>query len=270
MRLHGVQKVISDSVQQTVNGNSIGIGYVLDGELDELKIQALRSVNDVHAAAIYTERLRELERVFKRHYIERGMLIFEVEERELWRCVACRPELLDEGEAPRNYHSLAEWIVGEAPHSRSDCFASLKAFKALREVPTEQLLDMPRCNVELLRKMSPSDRVKKVQLGGKKVTVVEAAQQVSENRLRHVINESLPEVHIEPRGPMILKPDLSQKQVIDLGFAAAMWYFEVFSREEALEGVLAAFMAEVCDKEGYAGMQMRAAYQAARERGDAR
>lgn len=238
-------------------------------EIDELQIQELRGMTEEYAAQVYTERIRELERQYKRTFIERGYILVEVEERELWKHIDCKEDLLADKEPPRKYHSLGEWLVGEAPHSRSDCYAALKAVKQLHEIPKEELLEVPRCNVEVLRRVPKQDRTKNLTVGGKRMTVIEAAARLPEKKLREALHREMPDAHIEPKEPMILKPEQSSRQAIDSGLDAAKWYFEVFSREEALEAVLAAFMAEVCDKDGYAGMQMRVAYAKALEDGDA-
>lgn len=231
-------------------------------EMDEVKIQALRSVGDKDAAQILTARIRELERQYKRGFIERGMILLEVEQRGLWKHVTDR-------ETGDPYHSLGAWLVGEAPHSRSDCYAALKAVKQLSEIPKEELLEVPRCNVEVLRRVPKQDRTKRLTVGGKRMTVIEAAARLPEKKLREVVHREIPNAHIEPKEPMILRPEVSSRKQIDIGLDAAKWYFEVYSREEALEAIVAAFLAEVCDKDGYAGMQMRAAYQKALDEGDA-
>lgn len=134
----------------------------------------------------------------------------------------------------------------------------------------EQLLQVPRCNIKILTKLSTKDRTRSVKVNGKNMPVIEAAAVLTENEFATAISEDLPNAHIESKGPMILRPDLSQRKMIEEGLNAAMWYFDVFNREDAIEALIAAFMSEFCDRDGYAGMQMSQAYLKARGNGDAR
>lgn len=204
-------------------------------ELDTLSIMRLRSVPDQEAADALAGRLRELERQYKRGFVERGLVLLEVEERDLWR-------LVDDAETGQAYTSLDRFIVGEATHSRSDCFAALKAVKELRDVPTDKLLDMPRCNVGMLQLLSKSIR--------KRPEIIAAAQSQSARHFIRTIQDGYPEQHIEERKTIHLSPVKSAKTVIDRAIEMAMVLEDLTTREAVIEAWSVSYIEE--NKEAYA------------------
>jgi hypothetical protein len=191
-------------------------------ELDDAKIRTLRSMPDAEAATVLDGRLRELERQYKRSFVERGLILLEVEQRELWK------HILD-AETQQPYESLDRWICGAATHSRSDCFAALKAVKELRDVPTEKLLDMPRCNVGILQSLSSAVR--------KKPEVIKAAQEMTAKEFTSTLQEHFPDQHKEQVQAMHLATEKTERNVIDHAIDIAIELEECKSREEAMTAI---------------------------------
>jgi hypothetical protein len=201
------------------NGPSRGVSNIglAAPELDALSIMRLRSLSDQEAADALDSRLRALERAYKRSFVERGLILLEMEERVLWG-------KLTDSETGEAYTSFERWIVSAATHSRSDCFAALKAVKELRDIPTDQLLDMPRCNVSLLQSLSGAVR--------KRPEVVKAAQTKSAKEFVRHIEEKFPEQHIESiRSVPMPKGDAEE---LEQAIGMAMKIEGVTTRSDAL------------------------------------
>lgn len=207
---------------------------------------------DSEAAQILDSRLRELERLYKRGFVERGFILLEMEERQLWK------EITDK-ETKEKYTSFERWVCGAASHSRSDCFAALRAVKELRDVPAEKLLQTPRCNVEVLRKLSPQVR--------RRPEIIEAAQTKSEKEFIQQIEEKHPEQHIESKQPMNLKPVKSARKNIEKALTIAMWVYNLESREDAIEALATYFMQGRCEKEEYSQLSNTLAFETAKVHG---
>ena len=157
----------------------------------ELALVQLRSMPDLDAAAFLDARLRCLEADYKRTFVERGVILIEVQERSLWRLLG-------------DYHSFEQYIVTAAPHSRSDCFAAMKACRELRDIPREQLAEIPRCNIEVLQSLSPSVRS----------VVIEAAKDLSESKFRKKMLAEYPDQHIQNRRRLVFNLDLSDYDMV--------------------------------------------------------
>jgi hypothetical protein len=130
----------------------------------------VNGMRDEEAASTLDTRMCALEVQWKRGFVERGLILLEFEERRLWRYVKDR----DTGQP---YMSLDKWLKKTAPASWRDCYASLRAVKELREMRVEDLILTPRCNIEKLKLMSPTDRASEIETeDGKRVSVISAAQ----------------------------------------------------------------------------------------------
>lgn len=194
-------------------------------ELSELSLIQLREMPDEQAAVILDTRLRALEEVHRRSFVARGWIILEMKQRELWR------HILDEDGA--SYTSLERWIVGAATHSRSDCFAALRAVEELREIPKQTLLSLPRCNIAILQSLSSSVR--------QRPDVIEKAQSMTEREFVEDIKEHFPEQHLEQKRAIHLKPRESATGAIEETIRMAMVLEDTKIREEALEAICAEY-----------------------------
>ncbi|MGD0859303.1 MAG: hypothetical protein ABR912_08280 [Terracidiphilus sp.] len=144
-------------------------GQILGGETLELALR-VNGMGDEEAALVLDARMCILEDQWKRSFVERGLILLEFEERDLW-------SLLKDPDTDQPYPSLRKWIKRIAPASFRDCYAALAAVKELRDMRVEDLLLIPRCNIEQLKLMSPTDRAREIEIeDGKRVSVISAAQ----------------------------------------------------------------------------------------------
>jgi hypothetical protein len=141
-------------------------------DVTESSLIQLRGMDDTDAAIFLDARLRELEAQWKRTFIERGLILLEMEQRLLWK-------YLTNPLTSEPYTSFERWIVTAAPQSRSDAYAALRAVKELRDIPREHLEAIPRCNVHILQSLSTAVR--------NEPEVLKAAREMSEREfVRHV------------------------------------------------------------------------------------
>jgi hypothetical protein len=154
----------------------------------ELSLLQLRSMPEEKAAAFLDLRLRALEDAWKHSYVERGLILIEVQDRQLWRWMV--------DFAGEQYESFENWVCRAAPQSRSDCFAAMRAVRELHEIPMKELSEIPRCNVEVLRSLSSGVRIQP--------EVVAAAQALPEKEFRDKIRQDHPEQHIESKRRLVL------------------------------------------------------------------
>jgi hypothetical protein len=209
------------------------LGSNIGPEIDDLAIRKTRGMRDEEAAVVLDGHLRMLERQYRRSFVARGLILLEVEERVLWA------KLID-SETGEPYSSFERWIVSAATYSRSDCFAALKAVKELRDIPTDQLLDTPRCNVSILQSLSTAVR--------KQPEVVKAAQTMSQKDFVAQIEQRWPEMHVEERRTIHLNPVKGATAIIEETIAMAMLLEDVKTREEALEAICAEYSNEHRDR----------------------
>jgi hypothetical protein len=155
-------------------------------------VLGIEGMHDKEAGQVLDTRLRALEEQHKRTFVEFGLILFEVQNRELWRYVI---DPLN-GEVYRNF---SKWVEGAAPSSRRDCFAALAAIKELADVPPEQLAEMPRCNIETLKLLSISDRKEALyKENGETISVIEAAKTM---RLKEFVVELQKRFHLKLMRP---------------------------------------------------------------------
>lgn len=202
-------------------------------QVEELTVAI--SLSDELAASFLDKNLRELEKQYTQGFIARGLILMQMEERKLWG-------LLTDSTTGEKYSSLEKWIVSAATHSRSDCFAALKAVKELRDVPTDKLLDMPRVNVMVLQALSSYVR--------KQPSVIKSAQEKTNKQFLQEIQQDFPDEHIEERKTIHLSPVKSAKTVIDRAIEMAMVLEDVTTREAVIEGWAIEYIEE--NKEQYA------------------
>lgn len=222
-------------------------------ELDELKIRAIRSMSDEEAAKILDERLRALETNFKRNFVERGFILLEMEERTLWK-------FLIDPDTGSPYTSFERWVVTAATHSRSDCFESLRAVKELRDVPREQLLEIPRKNIGVLSQLSSQVR--------KDPEIITAAQTASKKEFIGHIQAKHPDQHVEHETKLTAHPSTSAREVIDQALEVTAWLFGCAGRESALEGMATYLLEARCEKEGFENLTNKRAFETAKARGE--
>ena len=141
-----------------------------------------REMPDDLAAFGLDKAIRELEALYKRGFVLRGLICLEVKRRALWRFVS-------DYEGP--YHSFEDWVTKACPHSRSDCFAAMKAAEDLADIPVEELAGISGVNIRVLQSLSSSVRTRP--------EVLEAAQNLPEKQFVAHVAEHFPDMHITAR-----------------------------------------------------------------------
>lgn len=209
-------------------GSNVGLAAP---EFDALSIMRMRALPNQEAADALDGRLRVLERGYRRSFVERGLILVEMEERQLWK-------LLRDSETNQPYSSLEDWICTVATYSRSDCMAAKEAVKKLKDVPTDQLLDVPRCNIGSLLMLSAKDRAKgAVKVGDKAVSVIEAAQSLPEKAFTKAVSERFPDLYIQARKTIHLEPQKTEAEDIEEAIKIAMVVEGCSTRTEALRAI---------------------------------
>lgn len=155
-------------------------------------VLGIEGMHDKEAAQVLDNRLRALEEQHKRSFVEYGLILLEVQSRELWRYVI-------DPFSGNVYRNFSKWVEGAAPLCRRDCFAALAAIKELADVPPEQLAEMPRCNIELLKLLTTSDRKEFLyKQSGETISVIEAAKTM---RLKEFVVELRKRFHLKSGSP---------------------------------------------------------------------
>jgi hypothetical protein len=149
---------------------------------------AVRSMAPVDAAIALDGALRALDGLSKRIFIERGLILLEVESRRLWEFLAT-PEGIP-------YRSFEHWVTLAADYSRRDCFYALAAAKELRDIPVRELSQMTRSNIEVMKTLSSGVR--------KQPEVIEAAKTLPEREFVAKLQNDYPSQHIEQRQPVTM------------------------------------------------------------------
>jgi hypothetical protein len=183
-------------------------------------------VADAPAAHTLHGWITRLDGIEKQVFAVRGRALLMMEERQLWK-------LLTDPATKAPWRSLDAWLASAAPHSRSDCYAALRAVRELQDVPFETLTQMPRCNVEQLRKVSSGVRARP--------EVQAAARELPEKDFVEKLNREHGQ-HLEPRKPVVMaEAGVCEKR--DEAVALAKAVYGVNSDGEALEAIFAEFIA---------------------------
>ena len=140
------------------------------------------------AANRLTAFLKRLDGIEKQVFALRGMAMLIIEERELYRWV------MDE-EVGDYYTSFDRWMKQEFPNSWGYCRDALRAVKELRQVPFEDLLQIKRCNLEQLKRVSSNVRLLP--------DVVRAAKVMPEKQFVEKLNKDHDQ-HLEVKQPVTM------------------------------------------------------------------
>lgn len=182
---------------------------------------------DVAALTLFGS-LRTLDSQYRLGFVMRGLVLREVEDRELWKHVDAQ------------YHSLNHFIAEALPWSERDSYYALRAAKDLADIPLTTLAEIPRVNVEKLRLMSTAVRAQPA--------VLEAATTLSEARFVDFVKEFHPDQALEHKRAL---PKLTEstRAVMDEAIEKAMRVEGCTSRNEAVVAIATAYLqAEVSDE----------------------
>jgi hypothetical protein len=184
-------------------------------------------LNDAPAATMLEACIRDLDGIEKQVFAVRGRALLMMEERQLWK-------LLTDPATKAPWRSLDAWLASAAPHSRSDCYAALRAVRELQDVPFETLTQMPRCNVEQLRKVSSGVRARP--------EVQAAARELPEKDFVEKLNREHGQ-HLEPR-KLVLLPPAGEVEELEQALEMAMLVEGCSTLTEALRCLAISYIAE--------------------------
>ena len=192
---------------------------IIDSVTESTLIQ-LRAMPDEIAAVALGCRLRTLEGLWRRSFVERGLILHEVKQRLLWK-------LLNDDTTGEPYTSFDRWVLDSAPQSRSDCYAALKVVEDLRDIPRHELESVPRCNLHILQALSSNIR--------QNPEVLQWASSTSQKDFVARIEYAYPEQHVESRRLLHLNPTKGASKIIEQAIRLAMQVEGLTSREQVLE-----------------------------------
>lgn len=150
--------------------------------------QSLRSCDPQEAANALRSILCDCEAFEKQVFAVRGMAMLLIEERELWT-------QFTDPEVGRPYASFDRWLKDTFPASWGYARDALRTVKQLRETPFQDLLTIPRCNLETMAKASSNVR--------EQPKVIEAAKTLPEREFTKKLNTEFHQ-HIESKSTLKL------------------------------------------------------------------
>ena len=148
----------------------------------------MRSMDPEAAANALTGILARLEGTEKQVFAMRGMAALLIEERELHRFIL-------DNEVGDYYQSFDRFLKCEYPASWSYIRDALRAVKELRELPFADLLEIKRCNLEQLKKVSSGVRLLP--------EVVKAAKSMPEKQFVAELNQRHDQ-HLSVKQPVVM------------------------------------------------------------------
>jgi hypothetical protein len=174
-------------------------------------------------------RVMAIERSHRRTFLEIGLIYLYFDEKALYRL-----RFDSQGNA---YESFNKWAsTCSELVSRSYGYEAKEKVKILRDSGTnlDELRDVPRCNIEVMAMLPPH-------ILRNEKSVIQDAQQLSEDAFRQKMAREFPEAHLEDRRKMSFKFDASVRQIVEEAIAIAMKKFDC-PRQAAVEGVFAEFL----------------------------
>lgn len=187
----------------------------------------LRKSPPAEAAKSLSAILASLEGIEKQAFALRGMAALLIEERELYRFV------IDE-EVGDYFQSFDRFLKVSCPTSWSYVRDALRAVKELKDIRFDDLLEIKRCNLEQLKKVSSGVR--------KLPEVVQAAKTMPEKAFVQKMNAEHQQ-HLEEKKPIIMAP-AGDVDEFEQALAMAMALEECETRADAIKAVAAFYIAE--------------------------
>ncbi len=180
--------------------------------------------NEVAAASLATI-LLNLDRIEEQAFAVRGEAMLLIEERNLYRWI------VDE-EVGDYYVSFDKWLKDTLPRSWGYCRDALRTRKECRQIPYGEFVQIKRCNLEQLKKVSSSVRILP--------EVVEAAKAMPEKAFVAKLNAEHHQA-LEVKQPVVMA-EQSASAIIDQAVDMAIALEGCTSRSNALECVAAFFV----------------------------
>lgn len=175
---------------------------------------------DPEAAVSLNSRLGAIDRVERRAFAERVIIVREFETRHLWK------HLIDP-DTGETFPNLTAWMSCSVYMGcRRTNFEAKKTAEMLSDVPSEKLIDIPKANLNTLAHLSTAVR--------NQPEVLEAARTMKPEHFEEQIAEKHPQQHIDPRKPVPLHFGRSQWKAIEEWIEYAMQHDIAGTREEAI------------------------------------
>lgn len=182
-----------------------------------------------YQAQTLDQRVRSIEKTWKRTFTELGIICLYVDEKKLWQyCYDPQGE---------RFTSFDGWLIDCAPLSRSYAYDAKAKIKILRDsgVPLERLTEVPRVNVITLSQLPPALQ--------RDESILRDAQVLSEDTFRQKMVTEHPESLLEARKRLRLEFDQTAWEVVDEAIHRAMQKWEC-NRQIAIEGIFAEWLVE--------------------------
>lgn len=189
---------------------------MLNSTLDEAI--ALPDEQAAYALSARMSAWDQVDVLHERSYSERGLIALEFEKRKLWQHIINPAS----GEP---FNSFSAWATSGALGGRRVTFEAKEDVKALADVPAEQLRDVPKSNIKILKKLSTGVR--------SQPEVLEAAKSLPADDFLAKIEREQPDQHIEGKTTMRFRPDRSKAEEIEEALKMAMGE-GALGRDEAL------------------------------------
>lgn len=236
--------------------------------LQPVWLEALRSLEPRDAAELIDERVIEVEECERHLYVELGLLLIEMERRELYKhlpdpkcdvcgayaewaaghCLVCRA-------LQANFRSFDRWLIVRAPVARSTGYKAKGTVEAGLEagLSIERMMRINRGNLDEIATLSPELRTDE--------RVLEAAETKTHDEFLAKLEQDHPAQHKESKRQMLLKPTRTARQIIDSTILAAEMLHDLPCREAAIEYVCASWLNAQCELEEFRGCSNLEAYQ---------
>lgn len=167
------------------------------------------------------ERAKRIEQQFKETWVDLADIMATMRDCEYWR----------EG----GFTSLHSWIISAMPCSRSWAYLALGVREDLKDIPAEELKQMPLSNAEILRKLPERAR--------REPETIAAAQTLTPAEFLPTVAQQRPELALETKVKLRYTVSASQANVVASGFA--LWrllHTETMSDGDILEAMWAEYM----------------------------
>lgn len=165
---------------------------------------------------------RKIEEKLKSTWVELGALCIEMRNGSYWK----------EG----GFHSFHSWLQSALPCCRSWAYMAMNAYEELRDVPEEELKQMPLSNAEILKTLPKSRR--------NDPEILQVAKSRPPREFRPHVIAAVPDTHLETIAEMKFKFTKSQAQAV-LAFLEA-WRLlhpdDTYTDEDVLEESAADWM----------------------------
>jgi hypothetical protein len=195
----------------------------------DMDLSNLRQLSRLDQFQVIDSRIRDIERNQKRVYVELGLLVLYVQESRVW----------EEG----GHRSMEQWLQKSCPCSRGHALGARTNVQILRDagVPLTEVQDVPQCNIETMRLLSPADM--------RKPEVIRDAQQLSHEAFLDKMMREYPSSHLEKPRILQIKLTASQRLKIEEAMAKAMEIEGLAGRDQVLEMWAADYLQEHEDVE---------------------